>query len=80
VSTHVETIDTAVVPAARGQSPAAAAWRRLLSSPVARMGLGIVCVFILVAALAPLVHHYDPKTDSSLTDRLKPPDGTSWCG
>jgi peptide/nickel transport system permease protein len=37
------------------------------------MGLGIVCVFILVATLAPLVHHYDPKTDSSLTERLKPP-------
>jgi peptide/nickel transport system permease protein len=73
VGTHVEAIETAVPAAARGQSPAAAAWRRLLSSPVARMGLGIVCVFILVAALAPFVHHYDPKIDSSLTERLKPP-------
>jgi peptide/nickel transport system permease protein len=64
-----------VAPATRGQSPAAAAWRRLLSSPVARAGLVIVCAFILVASLAPLVHHYDPKTDSSLGDRLKPPTG-----
>ncbi|MET0852626.1 MAG: ABC transporter permease, partial [Candidatus Rokuibacteriota bacterium] len=61
--------------ATRGQSPAAAAWRRLLSSPVARAGLVIICAFILVASLAPLVHDYDPKTDSNLGDRLKPPTG-----
>ena len=30
-------------------------------------------MFVLVAVLAPLVHHYDPRTDSSLGDRLKPP-------
>jgi peptide/nickel transport system permease protein len=40
---------------------------------VARAGLVLVCVFVLVAGLAPLVHDYDPKTDSSLGDRLKPP-------
>jgi peptide/nickel transport system permease protein len=40
---------------------------------VARAGLVIVSVFSLAAILTPLVHHYDPKTDSSLADRLKPP-------
>ena len=35
----------------------------------------IVCVFVLTAALAPFVHHYDPKTDSNLGERLKPPGG-----
>jgi len=75
VTTEVAALDPVMVPAARGQSPAAAAWRRLLSSPVARVGLVIVCVFVLGAALAPLVHHYDPKTDSSLTERLRPPSG-----
>ena len=75
MTTQAATLDAVVAPATRGQSPAAAAWRRLLSSPVARAGLVIVCAFILVASLAPLVHHYDPKTDSSLGDRLKPPTG-----
>ena len=64
-----------MVPAARGQSPAAAAWRRLLSSPVARVGLVIVCVFVLTAALAPFVHQYDPKTDSNLGSGSSRPAG-----
>ena len=75
VTTQAAALDPVMAPAARGQSPAAAAWRRLLSSPVARVGLVIVCVFVLVAVLAPFVHHYDPKTDSSLTERLRPPSG-----
>jgi peptide/nickel transport system permease protein len=75
VATQAATLEAVMAPPARGQSPGAAAWRRLLSSPVARAGLVIVCVFMLVAFLAPLVHHYDPKTDSSLGERLKPPDG-----
>jgi peptide/nickel transport system permease protein len=75
MSTQAVSLEAIVVPAARGQSPAAAAWRRLLASPVARAGLAIVCVFVLVAAIAPLVHHYDPKTDSSLGERLRPPGG-----
>jgi peptide/nickel transport system permease protein len=73
VSTQAAAIEAVAIPAARGQSPAAAAWRRLLSSPVARAGLVIVCVFVLVAVLTPLLHHYDPRTDSSLGERLKPP-------
>ena len=73
MTTRAATLDAVAVPRTRGQSPAAAAWRRLLSSPVARVGLVIVCVFVLVAILGPLVHSYDPTTDSSLGDRLKPP-------
>ena len=61
--------------AAQGQSPGAAAWRRLLGSPVARAGLGIVCAFALIAVVTPIVHHYDAKTDSDLGFRLKPPTG-----
>jgi len=56
-----------------GQSPTSAAWRRLLSSPVARAGLVIVCAFVLVAVVTPLAHHYDADTDSNLGLRLKPP-------
>jgi peptide/nickel transport system permease protein len=58
---------------ASGQSPTSAAWRRLLSSPVARAGLVIVCAFVLVAVVTPLAHHYDADTDSNLVLRLKPP-------
>jgi peptide/nickel transport system permease protein len=67
------TFEPVVLPAARGQSPAAAAWRRLVASPVARVGLGIVCAFVLMAVLTPLVHHYDANTDSDLGLRLRFP-------
>jgi peptide/nickel transport system permease protein len=66
-------VEPIALPAARGHSPTALAWRRLLSSPVARAGLAIVCVFGLIGVLAPLLHEYDAKTDSNLTGRLKPP-------
>lgn len=66
-------VEPAMVQAAHGQSPAAAAWRRLLASPVARAGLGIVCAFVLIAVVTPLVHHYEAKTDSDLSVRLRPP-------
>ncbi len=49
------------------------AWRRLISLHTARLGMAIISVLLLVAVLAPIVHHYDPKTDSSLRERLKPP-------
>jgi len=49
------------------------AWRRLISLNTARLGMVIIGVLLLVAVLAPIVHHYDPKTDSSLRERLKPP-------
>jgi peptide/nickel transport system permease protein len=73
VTTRAATLDTVIVPVPRGQSPAAAAWRRLMASPVARAGLAIVCIFVAIAVLAPVLHHYDPKVDSNLGLRLRPP-------
>src|SRR5262249_30048881 len=66
-------VDPIIVARTRSRSPAAAAWRRLVSSPVARAGLVIVCVFVLMAVVTPIVHNYEPKTDSNLAQRLKPP-------
>ncbi len=59
--------------ARHGRSPAAAAWRRLVASPAARVGLVMVVAFVLVAFLTPLLHVYDARTDANLTVRLKPP-------
>jgi len=73
MATAATAVEPLVVHAARGQSPAAAAWHRLLSSPVARAGLAIVCAFVLMAVVTPAVHHYDARTDSDLGLRLKPP-------
>lgn len=61
--------------ATRGLSPAREAWRRLLASPVARVGLWIVAAFVLIAVLTPALHRYDATTDSNLALRLKPPTG-----
>lgn len=71
-ATAVEPVTVAATP---GQSPAAAAWRRLLASPVARAGLAIVCAFVLIAVVTPAVHRYDAKTDSNLSLRLRPLTG-----
>jgi len=49
------------------------AWRRLISLGTARAGMVIISILLLGSLLAPIVHHYDPKIDSSLRDRLKPP-------
>ena len=57
----------------RSAHPAAAAWRRLIASPVARAGLAIVTGLFLIALVTPLVHHYDARTDANLVLRLKPP-------
>jgi peptide/nickel transport system permease protein len=64
-----------MAPAERPRSahPAAAAWRRLVASPVARAGLAIVLGFVVVAVLTPLVHRYDARTDANLALRLRPP-------
>ena len=75
MATAAMAVEPVVVQAAQGQSPAAAAWRRLLARPVARAGLGIVCAFALIAVVTPLVHDYDPRTDSDLGLRLKSPTG-----
>jgi peptide/nickel transport system permease protein len=47
-------------------------WRRLRSSNLARVGIGIVGFFILVALLAPVIAPYNPL-DQTLVMRLKPP-------
>jgi peptide/nickel transport system permease protein len=73
-------VDPVVVARTRSRSPAAAAWRRLVSSPVARAGLVIVCAFVLMAVVTPLVHHYEAKTDSDLGSRLKPPERAHFLG
>ena len=73
-ATAVARVDPVVLTSARSRSPAAAAWRRLVSSPVARAGLVIVCGFTLMAVVTPLVHTYEAKTDSDLSARLKPPE------
>lgn len=59
----------------KGRSPTEDAWRRLLASPVARVGLWIVAAFVLIAVLTPALHRYDATTDSNLALRLKPPTG-----
>jgi peptide/nickel transport system permease protein len=74
-TTIVGAVEPVVLVGTRSQSPASAAWRRLVASPVARVGLVIVCGFILMAVATPLVHHYDAKTDSDLGARLKAPSG-----
>jgi peptide/nickel transport system permease protein len=49
------------------------AWRRLISLNTARLGMVIIGGLLLVAVLAPIVSPYNPKTDSNLRERLKPP-------
>jgi peptide/nickel transport system permease protein len=72
-TTVVAPVEPLVLASTRSQSPAAAAWRRLIARPVARAGLVIVCGFVLMAVVTPMAHHYDAKTDSDLGSRLKSP-------
>ncbi|HSF02752.1 MAG TPA: ABC transporter permease [Solirubrobacterales bacterium] len=73
MATTATAVEPIALPAHRPHSPGAAAWRRLLASPVARAGLAIVALFVLIALIAPVAHDYDPKIDSNLGQRLKPP-------
>ena len=57
----------------RHGTPVAAAWRRLVASPVARAGLVIVSIFVVIALVTPAVHDYDAKTDADLSLRLRTP-------
>ena len=75
MATPATLIERVVPSAARAQSPAATAWRRLWARPVARAGLVIVAAFLAIGIATPLVHDYDAKTDSNLGLRLKPPGG-----
>lgn len=49
------------------------AWRRLIASPTARLGITIVVLFILGTVLAHLFWPYNPKTDLDYSLKLKPP-------
>ncbi len=50
------------------------AWRRLISSKTARLGMFIVALFVLSATLAHFFWEYNPKTDLNYSLKLKPPN------
>ncbi len=50
------------------------AWRRLISSKTARLGMFIVAVFVLTTTLAHFFWPYNPKTDLDYALKLKPPN------
>lgn len=54
--------------------------RRVLESPGAKIGLGILIVFVLLALLAPVLLPYDMATDSNLAQRLLPPSAAHLMG
>ena len=49
------------------------AWRRLISSRTARLGLAIVLIFVISSTLAHYFWEYNPKTDLDYSLKLKPP-------
>jgi len=65
--------------AAAQERPAARAWRRLKQRRSAMVALGIICVLILVATIAPLIAPYDPAQQSWTAVR-KPPSWSHWFG
>jgi ABC-type dipeptide/oligopeptide/nickel transport system permease subunit len=50
------------------------AWRRMISSNTARIGMAIVVFFILSAVLAHFFWEYDARTDIDYSLKLKPPN------
>ncbi len=50
------------------------AWRRMISSNTARLGMVIVAIFMLSAVLAHFFWEYDPRTDIDYSLKLKPPN------
>lgn len=50
------------------------AWRRLISSNTARLGLFIVAIFVLSSVYAHYFWKYDPKTDLDYSLKLKAPN------
>lgn len=49
------------------------AWRRLISSNTARLGMAIVALFVFSTVFAHFFWKYDPQTDLDYTLKLKPP-------
>lgn len=50
------------------------AWRRLISSNTARLGMAIVVFLVLSTVLSHFFWEYDPKTDLDYSLKLKPPN------
>lgn len=50
------------------------AWRRMISSNTARLGMAIVLFFILSSILTHFLWDYNPKTDLDYSLKLKPPN------
>ncbi len=50
------------------------AWRRLISSNTARIGMAVVLFFVLSAVLSHFLWQYDPKIDLDYSLKLKPPN------
>lgn len=49
------------------------AWRRLKRSSNARVGMAIMLIFVFLGVVIPFVDPYNPRIDSDLVNRLKPP-------
>ena len=56
------------------------AWRRLLYSITARIGMVLVGIIVFTAVLAPIVDPYDPKLDADLPNSGQPPSREHWFG
>jgi ABC-type dipeptide/oligopeptide/nickel transport system permease subunit len=65
--------DALQVPPRRHRSLWGDAWRRLIASPTARLGMGIVLLFLLSTLLARLFWPYDAATDLDYSVSLEPP-------
>lgn len=53
------------------------AWRRLISSNTARIGMLIVAIFVISSTYAHFFWEYNPKTDLDYSLKLKPPNLTT---
>ncbi|MET0519346.1 MAG: nickel transporter permease [Burkholderiaceae bacterium] len=57
-----------------------AGWRRFARNRLALLGLGLVALLVLVAALAPWLAPFDPSVGDLQTTRLLPPSSAHWFG
>ena len=70
-------------PASRRQAAfgrAYAGWRAFSRNRLALLGLTIVLMLVLVAALAPWIAPYPPNVGDLMTTRLLPPSAAHWLG
>jgi ABC-type dipeptide/oligopeptide/nickel transport system permease subunit len=66
--------DLADFPTRKRRSLWGDAWRRLVSSNTARLGMAIVALFVLSAVLSHFFWEYNPKIDLDYSLKLKPPN------